>query len=159
VIGRAQVQSPRTRPPRPYLSRKEGLDFLPVRKGREATQLGVLIQKSMARVGILRQVELAEKTGLSQSTVSRLLYDEIEPEYSTLATLAQFFKIDIETLMTAAKGEPVEMPPFHPLGAELDRMLSPDSGLSEEERADVARLVNMILDQHRDTVRRSRNVG
>jgi transcriptional regulator with XRE-family HTH domain len=123
---------------------------------KEPTALGKLIQQAMARSGIEKQAELADQTGFSGSTISRLIYDPIEPQYSTLATLAQLFRIDIETLMSAARGQDVEMQPFHPLGAELDRMLADDSPLPQQTKDNIAQLVNMVLDQHRDAMRQAR---
>src|SRR5262249_45941329 len=82
--GRIVATSNATRRSTVYRAMGRPLDSFPVRKPRELTQLGMVVAERMAKVGLRRQVDLARAANVSESTVTRILYEDIAPDRPTL---------------------------------------------------------------------------
>jgi transcriptional regulator with XRE-family HTH domain len=152
---------------RPY-----AVDSFHVRKARQPTRLGELILSRMTDLGMQRQVDLVRAsttiapsigldTGISDSTVSRLIYtDDYMPDRDTLALLARTLRVDFDELVLfvfrGAEGQKpaVVGEQIHWLAAELNRILTDDSPEHADDRAAIEDLVDRVIEPTRKWMRR-----
>lgn len=130
---------------------------------REPTELGWHITRKMAaHEPPLTQSDLARRTGLSQSTISRYIYSPGRPETDKLQLLAAALDTDYgELLVIAGHGRPADTAavtrPIHPLARELDLLLGPESHLSPTDREELERGVDRWLMTFRKSRKRHRS--
>lgn len=132
-------------------------------KDREPTEFGWYLQRKMAEHDPpLNQTELALRTGVSQSTVSRWIYSPGRPETDKLQLLADVLGVDHgELLVAAGHGRPAEtaaeVPPAHRLARELDAMLADTSPIPADKRAVLETFIDQVLETYRPLMRRRRS--
>ncbi len=116
---------------------------------RELTDLGKAILNAMIAAGMRRQGQLADAAGVSQSTISRLLFfEQRSPNVETLRALATALGLPRDALLNVALGEPPPEgteAPLHALAAEVGRLLAPDSPLPKREQELLAEMVDRML--------------
>lgn len=133
-------------------------------KDKEPTEFGWYVQRKMAEHNPpLNQTELALRTGVSQSTVSRWIYSPGKPDTGKLELLADVLGVDHGDLLVAAgHGRPAETDaaatrPVHRLARELDVLLSPESPLPDAEREELERSIDRWLGTFRPASKRRRS--
>ncbi len=124
---------------------------------KKVTPLGRLVLDRMAEIGMTQQNDLAARSGVANSTISRLLYTEQRRAHiPTLRRLAEGLDLDANALVAFVydgdAAVPGEVP--HPLAAEITRMLAPDSPLPDEERALLVALLDRVVAPSRRLMRR-----
>lgn len=129
---------------------------------KEPTEFGWYIQRKMAEHDPpLNQTELALRTGVSQSTISRWIYSPGRPETDKLQLLADVLGVDHgELLVAAGHGRPAESvaaAPAHRLARELDAMLADASPIPADKRAALEAFVDQVLENYRPLMRRRRS--
>lgn len=113
------------------------------------------LRQAIARMGYETPTEFARAAGISSSVVSRWLNGVVRPDVPLLERVAPHLGAKLSTLVRIAypeidEGIPIEDgPALHPLVAELQRRLGPQSTLSADEQEIVARLVDSILAPYR----------
>lgn len=118
--------------------------------------------KRGAELGFIKQVDYARACDVAESTIGRLLYEEnLIPEWETLVKVAAGLGLDADDLSRLARGKAavvglvVEVGWRSPQGAEIDRMLNPASPLTDEQRADLEKFFEHMIDPLRKFMRRS----
>lgn len=148
-------------------SRADICDRLADMATRRPTAFGAFLLRRMQAVGFGSQTALADATGLSPASVSRLLYsDEYEPDARTLKRLSEALKVPLAELVVTRFGDDfldaslADLPILHPLAVQVHDLLRPDSPLPAEERDLLERLIGMGVDRAyakiSDSERRSR---
>lgn len=141
------------------------VDSFHMRQKRPVTKLGADVEELMAAAGMKKNVDLAKVADVSESTVGRILHDE-DAEFGRdiLKRIAGALHVDVTRFeRILAGGDPPPVAPkiewVDPLVPELNRMLDPQSPLSDEEREDLRKFVDRMMDNHRVQMRRVRRSG
>lgn len=130
------------------------------------TPLGeFLIAKMKGHRPEIDRVELAERVGVSPSSISRWIMQPIRPTTEALKRAADVLECDYDELLEVA-GHPrrsqqaIPLPAdFVPLAAEIHRMLGPDSTLTDTEKTGVRTAVDAVIAPYRGLMRRSRRAS
>jgi transcriptional regulator with XRE-family HTH domain len=99
--------------------------------------------------------EFARAAGISSSVVSRWLNGHVRPDIPLLERISPHLGTKLSTLVRIAypeidEGLPmVATPTLHPLAAELQRRLGPESALSADEQEVLTRIVDSVLTPYR----------
>ncbi len=124
---------------------------------RHPTRFGHHLLELMADAGFSRQLDLVAASGVSASTVSRLIYSgEYRPDMRTFERLGDALGVAATDLFAAHAGEvhPPVVGDLPPLAAELAGMLHPDSPLADEDRLMLQTVIDRLIDPHRRVMRR-----
>lgn len=122
--------------------------------------LGELLINRMGEVGMTRQRDLSIAAGVSPSSIHRVMFGTMRPGVDVLHRIAQALDLNPDQLVKfvygsrPGPGEP-DRPTLHPRVAELQRMLDPESPLTDEDRKLLEILVDRIMDPHRRDMRRA----
>jgi transcriptional regulator with XRE-family HTH domain len=106
-------------------------------------------------MGYQTPTEFARAAGISSSVVSRWLNGQVRPDVPLLERVAPHLGAKLSTLVRIAypeidEGLPIEQDdPMHPLAAELQRRLGPQSALTTDEQDILARIVESVLAPYR----------
>lgn len=138
---------------------------------KQPTELGYEILRLMGETG-LRQAGLSKASGLGSSTISRVIYGEVErPDNRTLTRIAQAFvaaagtppgEVDTATeelhgrLMAAAGYRVGALPSArtqHPLAMELDRMIGEGTPLNADEIRFLEEMIGRLVAPYRRKLR------
>ncbi len=130
------------------------------------TALGALLLNRMTELGMRYQADLVRQAAdlghkLSDSTVSRLLYNDFHPDPPTLRALAAALDIDLTALVLYVYGiDGGEVRPAldgaHPLAVEIGRMLAGDSPIPAADREMAATILDRVVEPYRPLMRRRR---
>jgi transcriptional regulator with XRE-family HTH domain len=123
------------------------------------TELGWYITNAMSAAGFRSYAQLARAAEISGSTLSRIINGGVDrPEPESLDALAVALNLDPDELRARAGYATTGGPrPLHPLAAEIDQALAPNSALSPERRANLEQLLDRIMEAERaEIVRRTR---
>ncbi len=125
----------------------------------QPSRLGRYILDRMAALGMTRQTDLAEASGLSQAAISRLIFNQTQPRVDTLNLAARGLQVPPAELMAYAYdfGPAPDVRPLNVRAVEVDAVLSPDSGLSDAERAHLDTVLAALLAPHLAKLRRQRS--
>jgi transcriptional regulator with XRE-family HTH domain len=113
------------------------------------------LREAIPRMGYQTPTDLAKAAGISPSVVLRWVKGETRPLVPLLERVAPFLGARLSTLVRIAYPEideelPVEeLPQLHPLAAELQRRLGPQSTLPADEREVLVRIVDSVLAPYR----------
>lgn len=113
------------------------------------------LRQAIPRMGYKTPTEFARAAGISSSVVSRWLNGQVRPDVPLLERVAPHLGAKLSTLVRIAypeidEGMPADdAPGLHPLAAELQRRLGPQSTLSADEQDILARLVDSVLTPYR----------
>jgi transcriptional regulator with XRE-family HTH domain len=113
------------------------------------------LRQAITGMGYETPTEFARAAGISSSVVSRWLNGHVRPDIPLLERIAPHLGTKLSTLVRIAypeidEGLPLaEAPPLHPLAAELQRRLGPESTLSDDEREVLTRIVDSVLTPYR----------
>lgn len=137
---------------------------------RTPTEFGYWLMQRMARPDInLNQMRLARATGVSQSTISRWIYEQISPTDAKLSQLAAPLKTTSEHIRAAAGGNPDAAPDIadqiraelaeardnaDPIAVEVGILLGASSPLKVDERILLRELLDRVVAPHRKLLRR-----
>lgn len=130
----------------------------------EPTPFGwYLMRKMDAHDPPLNQSELARQVGVSQSTISRWIYNPGRPDDGKLKPLAKTLGVEYSELLTVAGyGRPADniadalsglRPTIDPLAAEIGRMLDPNSPIPDTDRQALRTILDRVIDPHRRQMR------
>jgi hypothetical protein len=118
----------------------------------------------MAELGMTRQVDLVRASDLSDSTISRVIYQEgYAPDRKSAADLARGLRVkeserdDFVLFVLRAGATPaptLTADEQEPILAEANLMLRADSSLTDEERDDLRRMLNLVVESKRQAMRR-----
>jgi transcriptional regulator with XRE-family HTH domain len=106
-------------------------------------------------MGYQTPTEFARAAGISSSVVSRWLNGVVRPDVPLLERIAPHLGTKLSTLVRIAypeidEGLPIDdAPPLHPLAAELQRRLGPQSTLPDDEQDILKRLIDTVLARYR----------
>jgi transcriptional regulator with XRE-family HTH domain len=106
-------------------------------------------------MGYQTPTEFARAAGISSSVVSRWLNGQVRPDVPLLERVAPHLGAKLSTLVRIAypeidNGIPIEdAPTLHPLAAELQRRLDPQSTLTDDEREVLTRIIDSVLAPYR----------
>ncbi|MGW4467514.1 helix-turn-helix domain-containing protein [Micromonospora sp. NPDC004704] len=127
---------------------------------KRPTEFGVYLMRAMNAAGIRSQRELARRATLSNSTINRLIYEDVQPDNATIEQLAEALELTYADVSAQAGfGTPpgTKAPiQFHALAVELDQMLASDSPISEEDRKYIVDMTTRLIDPYRRFMRRRR---
>jgi transcriptional regulator with XRE-family HTH domain len=113
------------------------------------------LRQAITEMGYETPTEFARAAGISSSVVSRWLNGHVRPDVPLLERIAPHLGAKLSTLVRIAypeidEGLPIEeVEPLHPLAAELQRRLGPQSALSTDEQDILARIVDSVLAPYR----------
>jgi transcriptional regulator with XRE-family HTH domain len=113
------------------------------------------LKGAIPKMGYETPTEFARAAGISSSVVSRWLNGHVRPDVPLLERVAPHLGAKLSTLVRIAypeidEGLPIEeVEPLHPLVAELQRRLSPQSTLTAEEREVLTRIIDSVLIPYR----------
>jgi len=113
------------------------------------------LREAIPRMGYQTPTDLAKAAGISPSVVLRWLKGETRPLVPLLERVAPYLGAKLSTLVRIAYPEideelPIEeLTPLHPLAAELQRRLGPQSSLSDDEQDILARIIDSVLAPYR----------
>lgn len=113
------------------------------------------LRQAIPGMGYQTPTEFARAAGISSSVVSRWLNGQVRPDVPLLERVAPYLGAKLSTLVRIAypeidEGLPIEeAAPLHPLAAELQRRLGPQSNLPTDERDILARIVDSVLAPYR----------
>lgn len=113
------------------------------------------LRQAIPRRGYATPTDFARDAGISSSVVSRWLNGHVRPDVPLLERVAPYLGAKLSTLVRIAYPEideglaAEELPPLHPLAAELQRRLGPDSSLPPSEQEILARIVDNVLAPYR----------
>lgn len=99
--------------------------------------------------------EFARAAGISSSVVSRWLNGQVRPDVPLLERVAPHLGAKLSTLVRIAypeidDGIPIQDgPALHPLAAEVQRRLGPQTTLTSDEQDILARIIDSILAPYR----------
>ncbi len=121
---------------------------------RDLTPFGSYLAGLMEKCGFHRQLDLVKASGLSASTISRMMFsDEYVPDTRTFERLAAALNVNTAEVVlrhgskTSDLGQPLDI-----LLVEAHRMLAPDSPLSEAQQAHLRQLLDAVLAGFRPTM-------
>ncbi len=122
---------------------------------RQPTDFGWWILKQMAdRNPPMSQADLARRVRVSQSTVSRWIYDPIRPDTDKLAQLADALDLDRgEVLTRAGHGRPTpaaDQPPADPLLAKLAILAGPNSPVPPARVAKLRATLELVIEPYEE---------
>ncbi len=122
------------------------------------TPAGRYLTQRMNDLGFRTKADLADTANVSRSTITRLFKNaDYRPDVDVMRRLARGLQVEHDTLVAAIYGE--EAAPaaaeLHPLAAELSRMLTPESPLSESTKALQELLVDLASELGRKQMRTS----
>jgi transcriptional regulator with XRE-family HTH domain len=122
-----------------------------------------LIEKMAEHDPPLSRPELAERMGISPSTISRWITKSNKPDTENLALLADALGLDYgEVLVRAGHGKPADEVTDAPRPLrtanlrEADAMLHPDSPLSDRDRERIDTLIGVTIEPYRRLMKRRR---
>jgi transcriptional regulator with XRE-family HTH domain len=127
---------------------------------RQPTRFGLYVLRQMAAHDPpLTQSDLARKVSVSQSTISRWIFEERRPDYANLEALAPALDVEFDELLAHAgygpqAAEVGTMPSIHPLALELDQMLGENSRVPASDREHLRIIVDRVIDPYRKPRRR-----
>lgn len=113
------------------------------------------LKEAIPRMGYETPTDLARAADISPSVVLRWIKGETRPLVPLLERVAPYLGAKLSTLVRIAypeidEGLPIEeTSSLHPLVAELQRRLGPQSSLSPGEQDILARLVDSVLAPYR----------
>jgi transcriptional regulator with XRE-family HTH domain len=113
------------------------------------------LKQAIPGMGYATPTEFARAAGISSSVVSRWLNGQVRPDVPLLERVAPYLGAKLSTLVRIAYPEideglaVEEAPALHPLAAELQRRLGPQSTLSADEQDVLARFVDTVLAPYR----------
>src|SRR5262245_34022286 len=113
------------------------------------------LREAIPRMGYQTPTDFARAADISPSVVLRWLKGETRPLVPLLERVAPFLGAKLSTLVRIAypeidEGLPIEeAPELHPLVAELQRRLGPQSTLSSGEQEMLTRIVDSVLAPYR----------
>jgi len=113
------------------------------------------LKEAIQRMGYQTPTDLARAADISPSVVLRWLKGETRPLVTLLDRVAPHLGTKLSTLVRIAypeidNGIPIEdAPALHPLAAELQRRLGPQSTLSDDEREVLTRIIDSVLTPYR----------
>jgi transcriptional regulator with XRE-family HTH domain len=113
------------------------------------------LREAIARMGYQTPTEFARAAGISSSVVSRWINGVVRPDVPLLERIAPHLGTKLSTLVRIAypeidEGLPIDdAPALHPLAAELQRRLGPQSTLSADEQDILTRLIDTVLAPYR----------
>lgn len=113
------------------------------------------LREAIPQMGYQTPTDFARAAGISSSVVSRWLNGKVRPDVPLLERVAPYLGAKLSTLVRIAypeidEGLPIEeAEPMHPLAAELQRRLGPQSTLSDDEQQILARIVDSVLAPYR----------
>lgn len=113
------------------------------------------LREAIPAKGYQTPTEFARAAGVSSSVVSRWLNGQVRPDVPLLERVAPYLGAKLSTLVRIAYPQidddlAVDEPePLHPLVAELQRRLGPESTLSADEQDILTRIVDSVLAPHR----------
>jgi len=117
----------------------------------------------MAELGMKKQVDLARAAGVSEATVGRIIYENAAFERDILASVESALELPARTLVgdlgKVAEQANERSTWSHPIAAELNRMLNPESPLTDADREDIRKFVDRFIDSYRVTMRKSRRTA
>lgn len=128
----------------------------------EPTRLGWWIMQHMAdHKPPLSQAEVAERAGVSQSTVSRWIYKRIQPRSRKLNDIARIFDADLEEVkMLAGYGSSADLAALAVrrtrIATEIDEMLSDGSPIEPTEQTRIAVLLDHVIAPYRELMKTTR---
>lgn len=106
--------------------------------------------------------DFARRAGVSSSAVSRWIAGLAVPTVPTLEKIAPYLRLPAAALIAVAypgtgsvAADPTAVP-IHPLAVDVDRLLSEESPLPEDERATLATLLEHVISPYRRHLRRRR---
>lgn len=113
------------------------------------------LRQAIPGMGYRTPTEFARAAGISSSVVSRWLNGQVRPDVPLLERVAPHLGAKLSTLVRIAypeidEGLPVDdSPALHPLAAELQRRLGPQSTLAADEQDVLTRIVDSVLAPYR----------
>lgn len=113
------------------------------------------LRQAIPAMGYATPTEFARAAGISSSVVSRWLNGQVRPDVPLLERVAPHLGAKLSTLVRIAypeidEGLPLaEAPAMHPLAAELQRRLGPESTLADDERDVLTRIIDSVLAPYR----------
>lgn len=113
------------------------------------------LREAIPRMGYQTPTDFARAAGISPSVVLRWIAGETRPLVPLLERVAPYLGAKLSTLVRIAYPEIdeglafEEVSPLHPLAAELQRRLGPQSALAADEQAILARIVDSVLAPYR----------
>jgi transcriptional regulator with XRE-family HTH domain len=113
------------------------------------------LKQAIPGMGYATPTEFARAAGISSSVVSRWINGQVRPDVPLLERIAPHLGAKLSTLVRIAYPEiddalPIDdAPALHPLAAELQRRLGPQSSLSADEQDVLARFVDTVLAPYR----------
>jgi hypothetical protein len=123
------------------------------RDHRMFTKLGEYLWRRMAMVGMRQQDELGEACDLSERVVADLIYEVgYEPSDEVVRKLASGLAVsraEIERAITESATVSAPAEPADELLREANGMLDPNSPLTDAERDQIRRILNVAIDPHR----------
>ena len=126
-----------------------------MRKSAATPDFPDYLKEAIARMGYQTPTDLARAAGISPSVVLRWLKGETRPLVPLLERVAPHLGTKLSTLVRIAypeidNGIPIEdAPALHPLAAELQRRIGPQSTLAEGEREVLTRIIDSVLAPYR----------
>jgi transcriptional regulator with XRE-family HTH domain len=113
------------------------------------------LREAIPRMGYQTPTDLARAAGISPSVVLRWLSGQTRPLVPLLERVAPHLGAKLSTLVRIAypeidNGIPIEdAPVLHPLAAELQRRIGPQSTLPEDQQEMLTRIVDSVLAPYR----------
>lgn len=113
------------------------------------------LKQAIPGMGYATPTEFARAAGISSSVVSRWLNGQVRPDVPLLERVAPYLGAKLSTLVRIAYPEideglaVEEAPQLHPLAAELQLRLGPQSKLPDDEQDILTRLVDTVLARYR----------
>lgn len=134
---------------------------------RVSKQFGERLREVILGKGYANPTEFARAAGIHPSTISKWLSGGEKPTLRKLEPVARLLEMDVDVLMrwaypvgpssqTEPETTPADTTPE--LAVELARMLSPRSPLTDEERSQLALLVDTSMRHYRPAMRRRRRM-
>lgn len=126
-----------------------------MRKSEPLPAFPEYLREAIGRMKYETPTEFARQAGISSSVVSRWLNGQVRPDVPLLERVAPHLGTKLSTLVRIAypeidEGIPIEeADPLHPLAAELQRRLGPQSTLTADERDVLTRIVDSVLAPYR----------
>jgi transcriptional regulator with XRE-family HTH domain len=126
-----------------------------MRKSEPLPAFPEYLRQAIPQMGYETPTAFARAAGISSSVVSRWLNGQVRPDVPLLERVAPYLGAKLSTLVRIAypeidEGIPIEEAvPLHPLAAELQRRLGPQSTLPDAEQEILARIVDSVLAPYR----------
>lgn len=135
--------------------RSSGSYGLHMRKQAAPPDFPTYLKEAIARMGYQSPTDLARAADISPSVVLRWTKGETRPLVPLLERVAPYLGTKLSTLVRLAypeidEGLPIEeVSALHPLVAELQRRLGPQSTLADDEREVLTRIIDSVLAPYR----------